>query len=397
MAGREWFGDEEKKEIMDVLSTSIMFRYNHDAERNNHWKAKDLEAEVRRFTGAKYAHAISSGSTAVSCALAAAGIGYGDHVICTPFTYLATNEEVIYSGAIPVFAEVDETLCLSAEGIEKALTPETKAVLLVHMCGAAADMDAIMAVCKKHNLILVEDSGQALGAFYKGTSVGLFGKAGAFSFDFFKITTCGEGGLFITNDEEAYMTAASYSDHGHDHIGDNRGMEDHPILGRNFRISELHAAVGVAQMRKIDRIKATKKRHKAIMEEILMDVPGISWRKYADKEGDSGTFLNFFLDSAGRTQKAVDQLKADGVGGFDFWYKNMYHFINQWDHLKSLKTPFKLPIHELGTPQDYHNLELPKTQDVLSRLISFGVKLAYSDDEIAAQAEGIKSSLLKVT
>lgn len=396
MAGREWFGDEERKELLDVINTSIMFRYNHDAERNDIWKARDLETEVRRFTGANYAHAISSGSTAVSCALAAAGIGYGDEVICTPFTYLATNEELLYSGGLPVFAEIDETLCLSAEGIEKAITPRTKAVLLVHMCGAAADMDAIMAVCEKHNLVLVEDAGQALGAFYKGKSVGLFGKTGAFSFDFFKITTCGEGGLFITDDKEAYETASAYSDHGHTHIGDNRGMEDHPILGRNFRISELHAAVGLAQMRKIDRIRETKKRNKAIMREVLSDVPGISWRKYADAEGDSGTFLNFFLPTAELTQKAVDQLKADGVGGFDFWYKNMYHFINQWDHLKNLKTPFKLPIHEIGAPQDYNNLDLPKTQEVMSRLISFGVKLAYSEDETRARAEQIKSSLLKV-
>ncbi len=396
MAGREWFGAEERKEVMDVLDTGILFRYGHDAERNNHWKAGDLEEEVKRFTGANHALAISSGSTAVACTMAAAGIGYGDEVICTPFTFLATNEELIYAGGIPIFAEIDENLCLTAASIENALTPNTKAVLLVHMCGASADMDSITAVCKKHNLILIEDCGQAMGAFYKGKSVGLFGACGAFSFDFFKITTCGEGGLFITNNEEAYNTASCYSDHGHTHMGTNRGMEPHPILGRNFRLSELNAAVGLAQMRKIEGIRTTKKRNKGLMHAVLSDIPGISWRAYADEDGDSGTALNFFLPSQSITKKAVDQLRADGVEGFDYWFENMYHFINQWDHLKSMKTPYKLPIHEIGSPQDYHNLELPQSQAVLGKLISFGTKLAYTEDQCLATAEKIKSSILKV-
>jgi 8-amino-3,8-dideoxy-alpha-D-manno-octulosonate transaminase len=396
MAGREWFGAEERKEVMDVLETGILFRYGHDAERAGHWKARDLEHEVSKFTGAKHALAISSGSTAVSCTLAASGIGYGDEVICTPFTYLATNEELIYSGAIPRFAEIDENLCLTAKGIENALTPNTKAVLLVHMCGSAAEMDSIVAVCKKHNLLLIEDCGQALGAFYKGKSVGLFGTCGAFSFDFFKIATCGEGGVFITNDEEKFNTASCYADHGHTHLGTNRGMEAHPILGRNFRLSELNAAVGLAQMRKIEKIRATKKRNKAVMVDVLSDIPDIKWRAYADRNGDSGTFVNFFLPTQAIARKAVDQMRADGVGGFDYWYENMYHFINQWEHLKAMKTPFKLPVHELGSSQDYHKMELPESQHVIGRLLSFGTKLAYSEDECQSAAEKIKSSILKI-
>ncbi len=128
MAGTEFYGAEERKEINDVLETGIFFRFNHDAQRNNIWKAKEFEAEVAKLTGAKYAHAVSSGSTAVSCALAAAGVGAGDEVIVPPFTYIASVEAVIFAGALPVFAEIDETLCLSAEGIKKAITPKTKAV-----------------------------------------------------------------------------------------------------------------------------------------------------------------------------------------------------------------------------------------------------------------------------
>ena len=140
MAGTELFGAEERKEVEDVMNTGILFRYNHDAQRNNIWKAKEFEAEVCKITGAKYAHAMSSGSTAIAAALAASGLGTGDEIIVPPFTYIASVEAVLFIGAIPVFAEIDETLCLSPEGIEKVITPKTKGICLVHMCGGNARM-----------------------------------------------------------------------------------------------------------------------------------------------------------------------------------------------------------------------------------------------------------------
>lgn len=396
MPGMEYFGAEEKKEVLDVLETGCLFRYNHEHIRNGMWKAKDLEAEVTKFTGAKYAHAVSSGSTAVACTMAAAGLGYGDEVIVPPFTYIASIEGVIQAGALPVFAEIDETLCLSAEGIRKALTPNTKAVMLVHMCGGAANMEEIMAVCEEHNLILVEDAGQALGAFYKGKSVGLFGKAGAYSFDFFKITTAGEGGLCVTDDEALYNTMEQFSDHGHTHVGENRGMEAHPIMGSNYRISELHAAVGLAQMRKIETIRKDKKRNKAFLKDMLSTVEGVTFRHMDDPEGDSGTFLNFFLPSTESAQAVMDQFAKDGVGGCNYWFSNMYHFINQWDHIFELKTPYKLPIHELGAPQDYKNLELPKSQEVVGRLISLGVRGTWTEAEMTELGNKMVAAIKKV-
>ena len=396
MPGTELFGDEERKEVNDVLNTGCLFRYNHPELRQGMWKAKELEAEVARFTGARYAHAVSSGSAAVACALAAAGIGHGDEVIVPPFTFMATIEAVLYAGALPVFAEIDETLCLSAEGIRQAATDKTKAVLLVHMCGAAADMTAIQQVCQELNLLLVEDAGQALGAFYQGTSVGLFGVCGAFSFDFFKITTAGEGGLFITNDEEVYKKADTYSDHGHSHVGDNRGMEPHPYLGFNYRISELHAAVGLAQMRKIDRILAGNRKNKQIIKGILQEVPGITFRHMPDPQGDSATFLNFFLPTTAQAQQVVADLAAAGVGGVNYWYTNMYHFINQWDHLKELRSAAPLAIHHLGAPQDYQNLELPKSQEVVGRLLSLGIRTTWTDEEATDTGQAIAAAVRKV-
>ncbi len=395
MPGSELFGREEKKEIDDVLETGILFRYNHEAQRKNIWKARDFENEVKKLTGAKYAHAVSSGSTAVSCALAAAGIGSGDEVIVPPFTYIASVEAVLFSGGIPVFAEIDETLCLSAEGIRKAITPKTKAIMLVHMCGQMADIDGILKVVNEHNLVLIEDAGQAFGAFYKGTSVGLFGKTGCYSFDFFKIATAGEGGVFVTNDEHCYKLADSYSDHGHDHVGTARGMEQHPVLGFNYRISELHAAIGAAQTRKVPYIRTINRKFKKMMTDRLSSVQGVSFAEIPDEAGDSATFLNLFLPDTGAAKHVVDEFTKDGIGGFNYWYINMYHFINQWGHLKDLKAAAPLPVHHYQKPQDYNKLQLPKSQEVVGRLISFGIRCTWKESEVMELTDKIKSCIEK--
>jgi 8-amino-3,8-dideoxy-alpha-D-manno-octulosonate transaminase len=389
MPGTELYGAEERKEINDVLETGIFFRYNHDAQRNNIWKAKDFENEVKKITNAKYVHAVSNGSAAIMAALAASGIGAGDEVIVPPFTYIASVEAVLLLGALPIFAEIDETLCLSADGIRKALTPKTKAICLVHMCGGMADMDAIMALVKEKNLILVEDAGQAFAASYKGTFTGLFGQAGAYSFDFFKIATAGEGGIFVTNDEHTYNMADSYCDHGHDHIGSNRGMENHPVIGFNFRISELHAAVGVAQTRKVPLIKEKNNHNKNYLQTKLAKTAGIGFAKVCDANGDSATFLNILMPDTETAKRTVEEMNKAGISGFNYWFTNMYHFINQWDHIKELKTTSKLAVEVLGTPQDYKNLHLPKSQEVVGRLISFGIRCTWTEEQMNTLAAGI--------
>jgi 8-amino-3,8-dideoxy-alpha-D-manno-octulosonate transaminase len=396
MPGTELYGAAEKKEIEDVMQTGIFFRYNHENLRNDIWKAKEFEEEVKKVTGAKYAHAVSSGSAAVIAALTSAGIGTGDEVIVPPFTYVATIEAVLLVGALPVFAEIDETLCLSAEGIKKVLTPKTKGICLVHMCGGMANMDEIMPIVKEHNLILVEDAGQAFGASHKGTSVGLFGKAGCYSFDFFKIATAGEGGVLVTNDEATYKLADSYTDHGHDHIGTNRGMEQHPIIGFNYRISELHAAIGKVQTSRVPDIIERNNRNKKLLTELLSKTEGISFATLTDPSGDSATFLNMLLPDTTTTKAVVDEFNKAGVGGFNYWFINMYHFINQWDHVKQLKTASKLPVEIFGTPQDYNNLQLPKTQEVIGRLISFGIRCTWTEDEVKTLAKNVIACVEKV-
>lgn len=396
MPGMEVFGAEERKEVMDVLQTGALFRYGHEHIRKGMWKAAEFEAEVSKQIGAKYVHAVSSGTTAVTSIMAAAGVGHGDEVIVPPYTFVAPIEAAFLAGALPVFAEIDESLCLSPEGIEAAVTPNTKAVLLIHMCGAAADLDGILAVCKKHNLILLEDCGQAMGASYKGKSVGLHGAAGAFSFDYFKITTCGEGGVTITNNEEIIKNIEYVGDHGHTHLGDNRGMEEHHVMGANFRMGEMNAAIGLAQMRKLPWILEQNRRNKKYIKDRLKEIDGLTFRKLDDESGDSATFLNFFVPSKEKAAALFAQFAEDGVGGIANWYTNMYHFINQWDHIKEMKFPSKLAIHDLGAPQDYKNMSLPKSEDVISRLVCIGISCLWKDDELAAYTDKIVASIQKV-
>jgi 8-amino-3,8-dideoxy-alpha-D-manno-octulosonate transaminase len=396
MPGMEVFGAEERKEVMDVLETGALFRYGHENIRKGMWKTREFEEEITRFTGARFAHAVSSGSSAVTTLMAAAGIGHGDEVIVPPFTFVAPVESVFLGGAIPVFGEIDETLCLSAGGIEKVLTSRTKAVLLVHMCGAAGDIEGIVNLCKKHNLVLIEDCGQAMGAFYKGKSVGLHGIGGSFSFDYFKIATCGEGGALITNDETIYHRMEQLADHGHTHIGNNRGMEDHHWIGFNYRLSELSAAVGLAQMRKLPGLIAENRKNKKYIKDHLRKFKDITFRTLPDEQGDSATFLNLFLPSAEVTGKVLARFEKDGIAGITYWYKNMYHFINQWDHIKNRSYPARLAVHHLGASKGLTDPDLRKSDNIMSRMISIGIRCTWTAPELGSYTDKIIQSLSKI-
>ena len=395
MPGTELFGDEERKEVMDVLETGILFRYNFDGPRKGIWKARTFEEEFSKYHGVEYCHMCSNGTAADIISLASVGIGAGDEVIVPPFSFIAPIEAVLTVGAIPVFAEIDETFCLSPEGIEAAVTPRTKAVLLVHLFGSMARMDEIVRVCEKHNLILVEDAAPALGGTYGGKPLGTFGKVGCFSFDFFKVITAGEGGAVITNDPSVYETAHMFGDHGHDHVGDNRGAEQHPILGFNFRISELHAAVGLAQFRKLDFILARQREYQAQLKEVLSAFPQIIFRDVPDQAGDSATTLGFLLPDAQTAVRVHEAMGKAGVGTA-YWYNNNFHYIRNWEHLKGLKSAYRLPIKLLDNVPDCADIHLPRTDDIMSRMQMIEIRLNWTQEELDAIKEKTKGALREV-
>src|SRR6266487_1317365 len=295
MPGFELWSDEERKEVNEVLESGILMRYGFDVQRKGKWKSQELEEAICKKFGSKYAQLTSSGTSALTTAMAALGIGAGDEIIMPSFTFVASFEAALSVGAVLVLVDVDESLTLNPEAVRKAITSKTKCIMPVHMCGSMADMDALVAICKEYGLILLEDACQSIGASYKGKSVGTIGNAGTFSFDFVKTITCGEGGAVLTNDENVYVNCDGYSDHGHDHKGVDRGADLHPFPGYNFRISELHAAVGLAQIRRLNQFLEIQKRNHSQLKNILSQIPGVSFRKIHDPAGDSCTFLSWFL------------------------------------------------------------------------------------------------------
>ncbi|MGB0894195.1 MAG: DegT/DnrJ/EryC1/StrS family aminotransferase [Parashewanella sp.] len=390
MPGFELFGFEEKNEVQDVLENGFTFRYNFDQVRNGRWKAKQMEVLLCQKMHAKHAHLVSSGTAALQTALAAAGIGAGDEVIVPPFTFVASIEAIVMAGAIPVFAEIDETLCLSPAGIEAAVTQKTKAVNVVHMCGSMAKMNEIVALCEKHNILLIEDACQAIGGSYQGQALGTIGTVGCYSFDSVKTISCGEGGAIITNDKLIYQNAHMFSDHGHDHQGCDRGAENHPIMGLNFRISEMNAALGLAQLRKLDDIIKIQKKNKTKIKQALTEIPEITFREIPDIDGDSAGFLSFMLPTKHRALELNSKLAEHGVDGCFYWYINNWHYFSNWQHIQTMQSSAKLPVSLNSPLPNYQNVALPQSDAIISRTISMLIKLSWTEEDMNRRIQNIK-------
>jgi 8-amino-3,8-dideoxy-alpha-D-manno-octulosonate transaminase len=382
MPGFEIFDESEKEQINEVMDQGFTFRYNFDGMRNDVWKARELEGMICESLDLKHAHLVSSGTTALTTALMAAGIGAGDEVIVPPFTFVASVEAVVFAGAIPIFAEIDETLTLSPEGIEAVITPRTKAINFVHMCGSMGKMDEIKAICDKHNIVLLEDACQATGATYKGQALGTIGQVGTFSFDSVKTISCGEGGAVLTNDTNIYNNAHMFADHGHDHMGMDRGAESHPIMGNNFRISEMNAAVGVAQWRKLPRILETQRKNKKALKEALKQYPEVTFRELPDEAGDNAGFLSIFLPTEERAREVVAGLAEQKVPAVFYWYANNWHYLKNWTHIHNMTASAKLPIELIADRPDYTQIKTPKSDAIISRTISMLIQLSWTEEDI---------------
>jgi 8-amino-3,8-dideoxy-alpha-D-manno-octulosonate transaminase len=396
MPGFEIFGAEERKQVNDVLESGVLMRYGFDGMRNNHWKAKEFETAFAKRMGAEYCQLVSSGTAALTVALAAAGIGAGDEVIMPTFTFVASFESILALGAVPILVDIDDTLTLDPKAVEAAITSKTKCVMPVHMCGSMADLRALKAICDKHSLILLEDACQAIGGTYEGKALGSYGDLGCFSFDYVKTITCGEGGAVLTNNEKYALHADHYQDHGHDHVGKDRGAESHPFLGYNFRISELNAAVGLAQLDKLDGILNTQKENYTILREALETLNGVTFRRVPEGGVENYSFLSFFLPTEELTQKAHKALAEAGVDACFYWYTNNWHYINGWEHLRNLKTLGKLPSEVKNQMQDLNNTDFSKSDAVMGRTISTLIKIGWTEKQVHQRAEAMKNAIASV-
>jgi 8-amino-3,8-dideoxy-alpha-D-manno-octulosonate transaminase len=397
MPGYEIFDEAERREVLQVMETGILMRYGFDAQRKGVNKTLELEKAICNKLGVAHAQLTPSGTTALCTALAVAGIGAGDEVIMPTFTFVASFESILALGAVPVLVEIDDTLTLDPAAVEKAITPHTKAIVPVHMCGAQAHIDELMDICRRHNLILIEDACQAMGATMGGRHLGTIGHMGCFSYDFVKTITMGEGGAVVTNDDEYARKADGYVDHGHDHIGNDRGAETHPFLGVNYRVSELSSAIGLAQIGKLDRILARQREVKKYMKDALKAaLPGLGFRRILDEEGDNASFLSITLPTLEQAERAVKAMSSEGIGGVFHYYNNNWHYIRRWFHLKERATLYRLPQEVLDRMPDYATVQFPQSDDIISRNLSIAINLSWSDEEVKSRTEAMIRALKSV-
>ena len=396
MAGSELIGKEEAKEVMDVLETGVYTRYNFDVERKGIFKVREFEQAFAAYLGAGYTLGVTSGSAALKVALTALDVGPGDEVIVPAFDFIATYEAVLEAGAIPVMADIDDSLNLDPEDIEAKITPSTKCVIPVHMCGAAAEIDRIIAVAKRHNLSVLEDNAQACGGSYRGKKLGTFADMGILSFDYYKTLTTGEGGMVLTNDKTLYDRSDWYHDHGHDHNPNvGRGDEGRSILGFNFRMNEFQGAVGLAQLRKLDYMIDEQRKHKAALKAALSAVKGIGFRKLFDPDGDSATFLGFNLPDE-KTAKRFQKLLAERHVGTIYYYENKWHYAPRWEHLLARATanskqfPFTNPMNRREVA--YRVEDIPHAEKIMRRTLFMIIPVTMPTEKMAETVDAIETA-----
>jgi dTDP-4-amino-4,6-dideoxygalactose transaminase len=356
--GAYWFGEEETNAVMKVIKSGYLFRYGNENDPKFLHKVSTLETEFAKYSGTDYALATSSGTSSLLVSLMALGLKQGDEVIVPAYTFVATYSACIFAGLVPVLAEIDNSLTLDPEDIEHRITPRTKAIMPVHMLGNACNMDRIMEIAQKHNLFVLEDSCQAAGASYKGKKVGSIGHMGAFSLNIYKTINSGDGGLVVTNNKLLYETAFGVHDQGHkpSRLGVEVGARS--ILGLNFRINELTAAVALAQLAKLDTIVATLRGKRKKLKNLISGAKGFKFRVLNDSDGDSATLCTVIFDTREQAVKVSNALgsKTLDQSGWHV-YANMEHVLG---HLKSVGQP-----HEKGA--------YPKTDDILSRSMNISI------------------------
>lgn len=396
MPGFELIGQEEKKEVLDILETGIWMRYGFDQERRGVFKVRELEEAFCRYHGTSHALGVTSGSAALKVALEALDVGPGDEVIVPAFTFVATYEAVLEVGAIPVMADVDDSLNLSPEEIPAKITDRTKAVIPVHMCGAGARIDGILEAARKNGLRVLEDNAQSLGGAFQGRKLGTFGDMATFSFDYYKTITTGEGGMVITNRKDLYDRADGYHDHGHDHNpAVSRALEGRSLLGFNYRMNEFQGAVGLAQFRKLDTILARQRENKAFLKARLGGVSGITFRRLHDPEGDTATFLGFHLPDGPSAKAFQAALKEEGIDSI-YYKENLWHYAPNWEHLlawstaNSKKFPFINPLNPRKA--SYDREAIPHAEALLERTLFMAIPVILPDGRKDALARGIEKA-----
>jgi dTDP-4-amino-4,6-dideoxygalactose transaminase len=391
--GSYWIGEEEKREVLEVLETGRLSRYGDLADPQFKHKAITLEEEFAAYIGVRHALATSSGTSCLFISYLVNELKPGDEVLIPTYGYVATYTAALFAGLVPVPAEIDDSLTMDPADLERRITPRTKAIVPVHMLGNPADMEAIGAVARKHGLLVIEDGCQAAGAVYKGRKAGSFGRTAAFSLNIFKTITAGDGGIFVTDDPRLREMAFAAHDHGHLPAGGALKAGTNSMLGLNFRMNELTAAVARAQLRKLDSITATLRTKKNLLKQAIGPLHGCHYRRLNDAAGECGTLCTVTFDDAARAAAVARTLGTVTVN------ESGWHVLANMDHVNRC-------LKQLGIPQGPG--AYPHTDDLLRRSINisvgvvdaglgsaFGINIDASEEEIQQAARRFRAACEK--
>jgi 8-amino-3,8-dideoxy-alpha-D-manno-octulosonate transaminase len=396
-------GEEEKSAVMQVLDDKYLFRYYGPS--NVESKVQLFEKEFSEKIGVKHSLATNSCTSALICSLIALGVGPGDEVIVPGYTFFASCASIIAAKAIPVIAEVNDSLTLDPIDIEKKITSRTKAIIAVHMRGAPCDMTKILAIAEKHNLKVIEDVAQSTGGIYKGKRLGSFGEINAFSFQYHKIITAGEGGIVATNDELLYERAMSYHDTaacwrpgGPEKRFSKARYQGELFPGVNYRMNEISGAILRVQLNRLDGLISKMRHNKARIKNAIANIKDLEFRRLNDIEGDTGIVLIFFLNNPEITGRFADALRAEGIAASSMHDKSVpdWHIYSHWEMILNQWTatqegcPYTCEYYlRRGGSIQYSADMNPNTLQYLERSIHIDIPPQMTEEDCDMIAEGI--------
>ena len=313
--GTEFYDEKEREQVVEVINTGRPFRW-YGPGNQPPMKVATFEKEFAARMQTRFALAVTSGTAALQTAVNALEIGPGDEVILPAWTWHSCYSAIVLAGALPVFAEIDESFNIDPNDIESKITPHTKLIMAVHLQGNPADLDRILPIARKHNVKLLEDCAQSVGASYKGKPLGSMGDIGIYSLQLNKTITAGEGGAVVTSNPVVFERACRFHDVGgmrnvHEKLVGSAQLQ--PFVGCNFRMNELSGGVLLAQVRKLDRIIGDVRQNAQRVYAGIGDLPGIRFRLLPDPAGELGTAVFIRFDSKDKCARFKTAMKAEGV------------------------------------------------------------------------------------
>jgi len=388
MPGFEIIGKEEQEEINKIFEDGgILFAHGFDNIRNNRFRVREFENLFSKYLNVKYSQAVSSGTAALKCCLRALNIGPGDEVITQSFTFIAVAEAIIDVGAKPVFVNIDDTLNMNPDEIQSSITSNTKAILMVHMLGVACQQDKILDIAKKNNLKVIDDSCESFGAEWSAEKLGIQADITAWSFDAGKTIITGEGGMVTTNDKELFLKVREYHDHGHMYNNSfPRNLDTFRNIGFNYRMTELQAAIGMAQLSKIKFILDQNKKNYSILYEILSSIQGLYFRKIPVQCKPLNDSLIIKFDDVEQTKLCLEQFNKNRIFTKNVPDAIKWHFATYWTHISEYT---KLNNEELKE-------KLKKSSDIIDRCIALPIFIKTSEIEVKEKAEKAKEIISKI-